>query len=317
MEQVPDFQSMMLPFLQLMEDGKEHGTKDMLKPLADKLQLTETQRTLKHEKSGQPIFQNNLTWVVTYLAKAGLLLRPRRGFFTISDEGKNILKDPPDRIDIKFLKQLNPSFADWLSQRTRPKQKTGDEPNIGVADDETCETIISKTPDEILEETYSLICRDLADDLLEQVRQASWQFFERLVVDVITKMGYGGSRQDAGKVVGKSGDNGIDGLINEDKLGLDVLYIQAKKYDGPIPVSQVRDFAGALLAKKARKGIFITTSTFPKSAIEFVAQIEPRIILIDGERLAQLMIEHNVGVSIKETYEIKRIDNDYFEDIIL
>ena len=161
---------------------------------------------------------------------------------------------------------------------------------------------------------HAIVCANLTQELLEQVKSTHWKFFERIVVDLLTKMGYGGSRQDAGKVVGKSGDNGIDGVINEDKLGLDIVYIQAKKYSDPITISQVRDFAGALLAKKARKGVFITTSTFPKSAEEFVAQIEPKVILIDGQRLAQLMIEYNVGVAVKNVYEVKRIDSDYFDE---
>ena len=312
MVDVHDFQSMMLPLLQHMEDGKVRTSKEIIAELSEAWHLADDQRHLKHEKSGHNILQNNINWSEVYLVKSGLLIRPQRGHFVISEKGKSLLQEKLKRIDIKFLKQRSCEFNAWLSQRARSSHPAVE--TTTPLSETNGDVLVSRPPDEILDETYSLLCNDLAEDLLEQIRGASWQFFERLVVDVITKMGYGGSRQDAGKVVGRSGDNGIDGLINEDKLGLDVLYIQAKKYDGPIPISQVRDFAGALLAKKARKGIFITTSTFPKTAVEFVSQIEPRIILIDGERLAQLMIEHNVGVSIKETYEIKRIDNDYFEE---
>lgn len=313
MVEIPDFQSMMLPLLQHMSDGKERSGKEIYEELSDAWQLSDDQRNLKHEKSGQFVLRNNLSWTKIYLKKAGLLDNPKRGQYLISDAGKKLLSEKPERIDIKFLKERSREFRDWLSDRIKPNLSAANEES--AASQNVSDALAARPPEELLEETHSLICRDLTVDLLEQIRGASWQFFERLVVDVITKIGYGGSRQDAGKVVGRCGDNGIDGLIKEDKLGLDVLYIQAKKYDGPIPINQVRDFAGALLAKKARKGIFITTSTFPKSAVEFVSQIEPRIILIDGERLAQLMIEHNVGVSVKETYEIKRIDNDYFEEI--
>lgn len=309
MTTVPDFQSMMLPTLEILADGKERDTTELCDELAARLKLSGEQRNLRHEKSGVSIFRNNLTWAVSYLFHAQLLVKPRRGFSCITETGKKLLQKRPEEITIQLLKQGYPEFAQWLTKRRTPKGQG----NIG-SDTSIITEIENKTPEEILEETFSVICSDLATDILELIRKSSWQFFERLVVDVLTKMGYGGSRQDAGRVIGKSGDNGIDGLINEDKLGLDVLYIQAKKYDGPVPVSQVRDFAGALLAKKAKKGIFITTSTFPKSALEFVSQIEPRIILIDGEQLAQLMLEYNVGVSVKETYEIKRIDNDYFEE---
>lgn len=170
-----------------------------------------------------------------------------------------------------------------------------------------------ETPEEALEYAYLKLKNDLSRDLLETIKSCSPAFFEKLMVDLITKMGYGGSRKDAGKALGKTGDGGIDGIIKEDKLGLDTIYIQAKKWENTVPVREIRDFAGALLSKKARKGIFIATSNFPKSAYEFVESIEHKIILIDGERLTNLMFEFNVGVSTQSTYEVKKIDSDYFE----
>ena len=302
---IPDLQSMMLPFLQLLADGKERFHKDILAELADKLGLSEEQQTLRHEKSGRSIFSNNIAWVETYLFKANLISKPRRACFLITEVGKSLLLEKPAIINIRLLKERYPSATQWL--RTGNKEEEN-----GSGDDKP--EFLLKPPEELLENAHAIVCANLTQELLEQVKSTHWKFFERIVVDLLTKMGYGGSRQDAGKVVGKSGDNGIDGVINEDKLGLDIVYIQAKKYSDPITISQVRDFAGALLAKKARKGVFITTSTFPKSAEEFVAQIEPKVILIDGQRLAQLMIEYNVGVAVKDVYEVKRIDSDYLDE---
>ena len=302
---VPDFQSMMLPFLQILGDGKERFRKDMVKAVADALNLTDEQRNLRHAKSGVNMLSNNISWAEVNLLKAHLISRPLRACYQITEAGQALLRKKPNSINLRFLKDNCPDYAQWL--KTRIKKEVSSE-------DEDVTEIVAKPPEELLKDTYSTICSGLAQELLDQVKSSHWRFFEKLVVDLLTRMGYGGSRQDAGKVVGKSGDNGIDGVINEDKLGLDVVYIQAKRFADPVTISQVRDFAGALLAKKARKGVFITTSSFPKSAMEFVAQIEPKVILIDGQRLAQLMIEYNVGVSVKETYEVKRIDFDYFDE---
>jgi len=295
----------MLPFLTLLGDGKERFHKDIVVELADRLNLTDDQRNLRREKSRANVFSQNLGYVKMYFHKANLIMKTKEGCCRITETGHALLRKKPDSLSIRFLRDNYPSLAQWL--RSRTKGEDGNE-NEGTPE------LVAKQPEELLEEAYSTLCTDLAQELLDQVKAAHWRFFEQIVVDLLTKMGYGGSRQDAAKVVGKSGDNGIDGVINEDKLGLDVVYIQAKKYTDAITISQVRDFAGALLAKKARKGVFITTSSFPKSAVEFVAQIEPKVILIDGQRLAQLMIENNVGVTVKDTYEIKRIDYDYFDE---
>ena len=301
---IPDSQSMMLPFLQILGDGKERFHKDIVTGLADKLKLTDEQRNACRE-NGVNIFSHRLAWVQTYLFKAGLISRPQRACYQITEDGQTLLSKKPDSLSIKFLRDNYPSLAQWLRERVR-----SDTSNENAEAPE----LITKPPEDILGDVYAVLCSDLAQELLDQIKSNHWRFFERVVVDLLIKMGYGGSQQDAGKVVGKSGDNGIDGIINEDKLGLDVVYIQAKRYNDPVTISQVRDFAGALLAKKARKGVFITTSSFPKSAEEYVAQIEPRVILIDGQRLARLMIEYNVGVSVKKIFEVKRIDSDYFDE---
>lgn len=305
---IPDFQSMMLPLLQILGDGKAWFHKEIVAAIADKLNLSDEQRNLCHEKRGINILSNNLSWVEIYLFKAGLLTKPQRAYFQITEDGRTLLQKNLTSINIRFLRDNYTSVDQWLKARTPRTQ--GEKNN----ESEDSPELITKPPEELLENAHSLLCLDLAQELLDQVKSSHWRFFERIVVDLLTKMGYGGSRQDAGKVVGKSGDNGIDGVINEDKLGLDVVYIQAKKYTDPITISQVRDFAGALLARKARKGVFITTSSFPKSAEEYVTQIDPKIILIDGQRLAQLMIEYNVGVAVKNIYEVKRIDSDYFDE---
>ena len=301
---IPDSQSMMLPFLQILGDGKERFHKDIVTGLAEKLKLTDQQRNACRE-NGVNIFSHRLAWIQTYLFKAELISRPQRACYQITEDGQTLLSKKPDSLSIKFLRDNYPSLAQWLRERVR-----SDTSNENAEAPE----LITKPPEDILGDVYAVLCSDLAQELLDQVKLSHWRFFERVVVDLLIKMGYGGSQQDAGKVVGKSGDNGIDGVINEDKLGLDVVYIQAKRYNDPVTISQVRDFAGALLAKKARKGVFITTSSFPKSAEEYVAQIEPRVILIDGQRLARLMIEYNVGVSVKKIFEIKRIDSDYFDE---
>lgn len=302
---VPDFQSMMLPFLQTLGDGKEWFRKDIIKAVADAMQLTDEQRNLCYIKSSVNTLSNNIAWVEMNLLKANLILRPQRACYQITKAGQEILLRNPKSITLRFLRDNCPVYAQWLKTRLKKEE---------CSESEDSSEIITKLPEDHIRDTYSIICSELAQDLLNQVKSSHWRFFERIVVDLLIKMGYGGSRQDAGKVVGKSGDNGIDGVINEDKLGLDVVYIQAKKHSEPVTISQVRDFAGALLAKKARKGVFITTSSFPKSAEDFVAQIEPKVILIDGQRLAALMIEYNVGVVAKNTYEIKKIDLDYFDE---
>ena len=309
---VPDFQSLMPTCLQIISDGNMYSFKDIVQEIAEKLKLTDEQRTANLGKIGsRSTFTNNVNFALSYLFMAGLIEKPRRACFQIAEVGKTLLGKKPEKINIRFLSENYPSFAERQKKWRKPTERTIDQENGDTSD---IIAIAEEPPEIILEKTHSILRSDLAQELLDNVKKSHWRFFERLVVDLLTKMGYGGSRQDAARVVGKSGDNGIDGVIKEDKLGLDVVYVQAKKYTEPITISQVRDFAGALLYKKARKGVFITTSSFPKTAEDFVATIEQKIILIDGQRLAELMIEYNVGVVVKEIYEVKRIDYDYFDE---
>lgn len=307
---VPDFQSMMYPLLKYASDGKEHGYKDFKKFIRDHFNLTndDINETIN---SGAPRYTSNLRWAVTFLHRAGLLTRVKDGIYAISQDGVSYLQQiqSSKQIRIKDLRK----FESFRKFESSSKNNKDSKPTRGKSE---TTYLTEKNPDESIEESYKLIRSDLAKKLLDTIKDHSPEFFESLVVDLLIKMGYGDFRPEAGQVVGKSGDGGIDGIINEDKLGLDIIYIQAKRYDGDatVPISDVRDFAGALSSKKSHKGIFLTTSSFPKSAKEFVDKCSHQIILIDGEKLAGLMIEHNVGVSVRKTYQIKRIDLDYFNE---
>lgn len=302
---IPDFQTLMLPFIQEISDGKIHRIRDVKANLAKRFKLSDEDLKELLPSGRAKLYDNRIGWCNTYLKKAGLVSSTQKGYLSITDAGKKLLEENLQRISVSVLKRFE-AFAEFHSMKGTEKPKAGD--------DKEEPEIIEKSPEELIESAFDSMKNDLARDLLETIKTCSPGFFEDLVVDLITKMGYGGSRKDAGKAIGKSGDGGIDGIINEDKLGLDSIYIQAKRWDNAVPVKEIRDFAGSLLSKKARKGIFITTSGFPKSAFEFTSSIEPKIILIDGNRLASLMIEYEVGVSTKTTYAVKQIDQDYFEE---
>jgi len=288
---IPDYQNIMLPLLKYMGDKKEHHIRDATEQLADEFNLAEDERKELLQSGQQTIFDNRVGWAKTYLKKAGLLESTRRGYFKITKRGLKVLEDRPNNIDIEYLKQY-PEFIEFI----KPPKIIFEE----------------NTPEELMEIGYQKLQYDLASELLHHIKKCSPIFFERLVVELLVRMGYGGSREDAGKAIGRIGDEGIDGIIKEDKLGLDIVYIQAKKWENLVSRSEIQKFAGALQGQKARKGIFITTSTFSKKAIEYVSKIDTKIILIDGTQLAKLMIENNVGVSKIASYEIKKIDLDYF-----
>jgi restriction system protein len=290
----------MLPLLKYAGDKEEHHIRDAIEGLADEFKLTEEERKELLPSGLQAIFNNRVGWAKTYLKKAGLLESPRRGYFRISDRGLKILEKPPKEINVNYLEQYQ-EFIDF-----RGASKSGES--------ELDETLKYEdtTPEELIGIGHQKLQADLASELLDRIKDSSPSFFEKIVVELLVKMGYGGSRQDAGKAVGKSNDEGIDGIIKEDKLGLDIVYIQAKKWENPVSRPEIQKFAGALQGKRARKGIFITTSKFSKSSIEYVSMIESKIILIDGEQLAKLMIEHDVGVSTIASYIIKKMDSDYF-----
>lgn len=298
---VPDFQRIMLPLLRLAGDEKEHSVREAIELLADEFELTEEERKQLLPSGRQRRFDNRVGWAGTHIKKAGLLESPRRGYFRITPRGRQVLKENPSEITLAFLKQF-PEFVEFRSRRrgSMPAEE-------GLAEEQ-------ETPEELLEGAYQKMREDLAAEILLTVKNCSPAFFERLVVDVLVKMGYGGTRQDAGRAVGRSGDDGIDGIIKEDRLGLDIVYIQAKRWDAVVGRPEVQKFAGALQGHRARKGIFITTSSFSRDATEYASRIETKIVLMDGETLADLMIDHNVGVSAVASYEIKNIDSDYFTE---
>jgi restriction system protein len=299
---VPDFQSVMLPLLRLASDGQEHALRDAIDALANEFSLTEADRKELLPSGRQATFNNRVGWARTYLTKAGLIELPRRGHFRITPRGLEALKTNPPKINIAFLEQY-PEFVEFRSRDKEPSTSGTDE----LQTDE-------QTPEESLETAYQKVRRGLATELLQTIKSCSPEFFEHLVVDVLLKMGYGGSRKEAGQAVGKSGDGGIDGIIKEDRLGLDIIYIQAKRWDTNNTVGrpEVQKFAGALQGHRAKKGIFITTSDFSREALDFVSRIDSNIVLIDGQSLAQHMIDHSVGVSTIASYEVKKIDSDYF-----
>jgi restriction system protein len=299
---IPDFQSIMLPLLRHCGDGQEHTPSETVDAVAAKFSLSETERKALLPSGLQEVFVNRVAWAKSYLKKSGLLESPRRGVFKITPRGMEVLQKKPTAINMKFLNQF-PEYIQFKSIR-RSKTETPDEPDNGHVG----------TPEESLEVAYTKIRDDLAADILQRLKTCSPAFFERLVVEVIVKMGYGGSRQDAGKAIGKSGDGGIDGMIKEDKLGLDAIYIQAKRWENTVGRPEIQKFVGALTGQRARKGLFITTADFSSEAHDYVSRIETKVVLIDGETLAQLMIDHNVGVSTITTYELKKIDTDYFTE---
>jgi restriction system protein len=295
---IPDYQSLMLPVLEVSSDNQEHSLRETIQILANKFELSDSEKRELLPSGAQPVFDNRVGWARTYLKKAGLLNSTKRGFFKITDRGQEVLKTNPKIVNNELLKQ----FPEFLEFQNRTKEQT-QETTISKQD---------KTPEELLEETYQEIRKGLAEDILSQVKEVAPSYFEKLVVDLLVRMGYGGSLRDAGRAIGKSGDEGIDGIIKEDRLGLDVIYLQAKRWEGTISRPEIQKFAGALQGQRAKKGIFITTSRFSSEALDFVSKIDAKIVLIDGEQLAELMIDHNLGVSTEAVYEVKRLDSDYF-----
>lgn len=298
---IPDFQTCMLPLLKFYSDGKEHTNRESIDSLALAYQLTDDERRMMLPSGVQGLFDNRVNWARTFLKKAAVLESPKRGIHKITQRGLDILKKKPNRVDMAFLNQFQ-EFKDFRALR---HAKSDDEREIDPS---------GKTPEESLESAYLKLRLDLVADLIQRLKGCSPSFFERLVVEVIVKMGYGGTRQDAGKAIGMSGDGGIDGIIKEDKLGLDAIYIQAKRWENTVGRPEIQKFVGALTGLRARKGLFITTSDFSSEAEEYVSRIEAKVVLIDGETLAQLMIDHNVGVSTIGTYDLKKVDSDYFAE---
>ncbi|WP_200277742.1 restriction endonuclease [Haloferula rosea] len=300
---IPDFQTIMRPLLAAHEDGNEHINRDLVGKLADQFNLTEEERREMLPSGGARLFDNRVAWAKTHISQAGLLDSPRRAVSVITERGRHVLQEYPERVDLRVLG----TFEDYREFRNR--KRTRDDASEG--DDDAPE---SQTPEESLENAYLKVRQQIESELLSLIMDNPPDFLERVVVDLVVRMGYGGSRKDAGEALGRSGDEGIDGIIKEDPLGLDIIYLQAKRWEGTVGRPEIQKFAGALQGQRARKGIFITTSGFSAEALSYVSMIDSKIILIDGARLAKLMFDHGIGVSSASTYDVKKIDSDYFAE---
>jgi restriction system protein len=297
---IPDFQSIMRPLLEHLSDGEERSNDETLEALSAhfKLSASELQQLLPSGK--QTVFRNRVAWTKTHLKQAGLIDSPRRGVYRITLQGQDLLRSTDRPIDMRVLFRY-PSYQEFRGKRDNSDVK-----------ERPLELPLEMTPEEHIEYGTEQIRTQLSAEILERIKQCLPDFFERLVVELLVAMGYGGSRRDAGQAVGRGGDGGVDGIIKEDKLGLDTIYIQAKRWEGVVGRPEVQKFAGALQGFRARKGIFITTSSFTKEAQQYTAAIESKIVLIDGSTLASLMIDHGIGVTTIQAFEIKRLDSDYF-----
>ncbi|GMO61665.1 MAG: restriction endonuclease [Treponemataceae bacterium] len=295
---IPGFEYFMLPILQNVKDGNEYYFRDVMEKIINETNLTEEERTKLLPSGSTLVVNSRVGWARTYLTKAGLIEKTKRGYFTISEVGLELLKKEPKNINLKLLEQYD-CFKLW-----RTKSTTEEEKEISIVKD--------ITPDELIENEIQIIKSQLEEDLLEQLKNISPGKFENIVVDLLVKMGYGGSKKEAAQVVGKSGDGGIDGIIKEDKLGLDAVYIQAKRWDSQVGRPEIQKFAGALLGQKAKKGVFITTGAFSNDALKYVENLDTKIVLIDGQYLTELMVEYDLGVNEFKIYKIKKIDSDYF-----
>lgn len=299
---LPSYQDLYPDLLSAIRDGQEYSMRSVREILASKLELGSQDLEELLPSGRQRVFDSRVGWAKTYLAKAGLVDQPRRGIIKITKRGLDALELPREQINNNLLKQYS-EFNDFYQR--------GDE-----ADDSAIvqKVDVEQTPEELIEGAYEKLRAHLEEEILERIKTCSPTFFEHLVVDLLIRMGYGGSRKDAGKAMGKSGDGGIDGIIKEDKLGLDAVYIQAKRWDSnSVGRPEIQKFAGALQGHRAKKGVFITTSTFSREAREFAGAVETRIVLIDGRELTKLMVDHGLGCTTEAVYEVKRLDTDYFE----
>ena len=297
---IPDYQMLMLPLLQVLADKQERTLREVVAQLSIDFKLSDEERSQLLPSGGQSIISNRVAWAKTYLKKAGLVDQPKRGYVQLTRNGEEALKSLPAHINIKFLEQF-PSFVAF-----RGNQQQADSPSLSNSSEQNA------TPEEQIESGANTIRKELSEEVLQRVKGCTPAFFERLVVELLVKMGYGGTRQDAGRSIGRSGDEGIDGVIQEDRLGLDMIYLQAKRWESIVGRPEIQKFVGALQGQRAKKGVFITTSDYTKEALEYVRHIDNKVVLISGVVLASLMIDHDVGVSLAATYAIKKIDSDYF-----
>ena len=300
---VPDFQSLMLPLLKFSADGEEHSMQEAREGLAEIMGLSQEDLEKRLPSGRQSTFANRVAWAKVYLTQAGVLESPKRGKFHISNRGRQILIEAPDRISIKYLEQFK-EFQEF--RQASSKNRTQKVTHVG--DHDTSST----TPEETLEQAYQQLRDEVANELLHLIKNNTPEFFEKLVIYLIVSMGYGGSVKEAGKATRKTADEGIDGIIKEDRLGLETIYLQAKRWEAVVGRPEIQKFVGALHGQRAKKGVFITTSRFSKEALDYVGQIDPKVVLLDGADLVQLMIDHGVGVSSAATYEVKKVDTDFF-----
>lgn len=309
---IPDFQTLMLPLLRLLADGEEHTPAECVERLAEEFALSEKERAEQLPSGSETVIANRIAWARTHMGKAGLTDNPRRGVWKISDRGQALLAENPKRVDLRLLRQ----FPEYVAFREKKNQgKPSESRGAKVAHEtSTVDEDARETPEDLMRAGWEEHRAALEDELLAAVKRAPPRFFERLVVDLLLSMGYGGSRTEAASAIGRSGDEGIDGFIKEDRLGLDVVYVQAKRWDTrTVGRPEIQQFVGALHGQRARKGVFITTSTFSKDGVRYVDQIESKVVLIDGATLARMMADFGVGVATIDTYEIKRLNSDYFE----
>lgn len=299
---IPDFQSVMRPVLEAVSDGEAHVLADVRESVKEAFELSDEERKERLPSGNQTVINNRVGWARTYLNKAGLLTIPERGMVQITDRGRDALIKGPERISVSWLKQF-PEFHDFHSQKPKP---------VSVSSEAVEHDVEEATPDEQLASAHQSLMESLADEVLDSIRKASPSFFEKLVVDLMISMGYGGSRKEAGQATQATNDDGIDGIIKEDKLGLDTIYLQAKRWTNTVHRPEIDKFIGALTRQRARKGVFLTTSDFSSGARDAAAGLDMKVVLIDGRELAQLMIENNLGVNVKDVYEVKQVDIDYF-----
>lgn len=305
---VPDYQSLMLPVLVQSASG-EVRIGDVVDRLADELKLSEDDLAELIPSGKQTSFSNRVHWAKSYLKQAGLVEPTRRAHFRITERGKEVLKSGLGRVDISYLKQ----FPEFIAFQNR--SSSGDDNDELIASPKYAVVDESQTPDDLMRITNRAINASLGQDIIDRIIVGTPAFFERVVVSLLLSMGYGGTFAEAGRAIGKAGDDGVDGVIDQDTLGLDRVYIQAKRYqlDNSIGPGAIRDFFGSLDMHKATKGLFVTTSTFTKSAVETADKLGKRIVLIDGRTLAQLMVRFNVGCRVEEVFEFKKIDEEFFE----
>lgn len=304
MIQTPDA---LLPVLRSLAGGDTMTRREVVERTADLMELDEAARA-ELTPSGTPRYEHRISWAISFLKKAGFVDQPKRATCVITASGLEVVTSGLDAIDVAFLRNRSEAFEAWVQECRKGKNK---QPGTASPTSDGGEDL---DPEEALEQAHRTLQAELANELLSAIKEKDPAFFERLVVRLLVKMGYGGSFEDAAKSVGKSGDGGIDGIIKEDRLGLDAIYLQAKRYQGSVGRPAVQAFVGAITGRRANKGVFLTTGSFTKEAQEYVQVLDKTVVLIDGERLASLMIEFDLGVTPEHVYEVKRIDSDFFDD---